>query len=140
MNIKHPYPTPLRGIISITIALLLVGRCHAMDRWEALSQIETGDNDRIVGASDEVSRFQITPHEWFTHTRLPLYAAKNPFTALNVAGLIMAERIRAFEITFHRAPTDFEFYVLWNRPGDIRNPQPRTRERACRFANLCQKP
>ena len=36
----------------------------AMDRWEALSMIESGNNDRAIGSVGEVSRFQIRPELW----------------------------------------------------------------------------
>jgi hypothetical protein len=110
-----------------------------MDRFAALSMLETGDNDMALGQSGEVSRFQIAPAVWREHTRLPLYAGENPFTAFNVVQTIMAERIAAFQAAFHRVPTDFEFYVLWNRPADIHHPKPKTQERATRFANLCNR-
>ena len=55
----------------IRLAILIVGgwlisiiAAPAMDRWEALSMIESGDNDRAVGHGGEVSRFQIRPGLW----------------------------------------------------------------------------
>ena len=35
-----------------------------MDRLAALSMIETGNNDRMVGRAGEISRFQILKREW----------------------------------------------------------------------------
>ena len=51
------------------IVLILTGLCSAatvsaMDRWAALSMIESGDKDRAVGPRGEVSRFQIRPELW----------------------------------------------------------------------------
>ena len=51
---------------SLVIMLVLVGLglatpALAMDRWEALSMIESGNNDHAVGAVGEISRFQIRP-------------------------------------------------------------------------------
>ena len=35
-----------------------------MDRLSALSQIESGDNDRAVGKAGEISRYQVLKNEW----------------------------------------------------------------------------
>jgi len=38
---------------------------HAgLSRLEALSMIETGDNDQMVGGAGEVSRYQMMPRVW----------------------------------------------------------------------------
>lgn len=110
-------------------------RLYAMDRWAALSQIESGDSDCAVGAAGEVSRYQMKPQVWRQ------YAATNadwqkPEDALRTAQEVMKDRCAAFEQMFHRQPTDFEFYVLWNAPGQIRKPGKTIRERAERFCNL----
>jgi hypothetical protein len=109
-------------------------------RFKALSMVESGDCDTAHGQSGEVSRFGITPDNW----KLPLSAASNPFTAVNVAMAIMRDRCAAFENKFHRPTTDFEFYVLWHRPAvflshRIRHLTLKERARAEQFENLCQK-
>ena len=55
--------------MKLRFALLLsvVGLClasSALDRWAALSQIESGDNDKAVGRMGEISRYQILPDVW----------------------------------------------------------------------------
>jgi hypothetical protein len=42
-----------------------------MDRWSALSQIESGDDDHVVGAAGEVSRYQMKPEVWqrYAHSK-----------------------------------------------------------------------
>jgi hypothetical protein len=124
-------------------ALLLLLTCFcfrgsAFDRWAALSQIESGDNDKAVGRLGEISRYQILPDVWASFA--PQNAnCENPKDALTVAKVAMKKRCADFEKTFHRAPTDFEFYVLWNAPAQIRQPGAAVSERANRFCNLLRK-
>jgi hypothetical protein len=122
-------------------ALALAGgsclRVEAMDRWAALSQIETGDRDAAVGPGGEVSRYQIQLAAWRQHA--PAKAdPRNPEDALAVARKVMEERLAQFEVTFHRSATDFEFYVLWNAPAQIQKPSQAVSRRAERFRNLVE--
>jgi len=120
------------------VCVLLVGMCfrlQAMDRWAALSQIESGDNDHAVGRQGEVSRFQILPQVWRR------YASREanwhvPADALAVARVTMKDRCLAFERQFHRSPTDVEFYILWNAPAQVARPSRIVLRRARRFQNL----
>jgi len=110
----------------------------AMDRWAALSQIESGDDDKAVGRLGEISRYQILPDVWNSYA--PETANwENPKDALKVAKVAMKKRCADFEQSFHRAPTDFEFYVLWNAPAQIERPSRVVSERAKRFCNLLEK-
>ncbi|MDE3068848.1 MAG: hypothetical protein KGJ60_15050 [Verrucomicrobiota bacterium] len=104
-----------------------------MDRWAALSMLETGDNDSATGAVGEISRFQIRPQLW------PGGNPEDSKTALAAAQKIMGTRVAAFERTHRHPPTDFEFYVLWNAPGEVDHPCARVAARARRFANLVQR-
>jgi hypothetical protein len=125
-----------RGLfLALLLALTFCLRLQAMDRWAALSQLESGDNDCAIGAAGEVSRYQMKLDLWRQ------YAATNadwqkPADALKVAREVMKDRCADFEETFHRPPTDFEFYILWNAPAQIRRPGKSVRERAERFCNL----
>jgi hypothetical protein len=104
----------------------------AMDRWSALSMIESGDDDYAVGPRGEISRFQI---------RRELWPGGNPEdlqVALSAAQEIMQARLGAFQKIHKRAPTDFEFYVLWNAPCQADHPSATVMERAQRFVNLVQ--
>ncbi len=112
------------------ILLILSTNALAMDRWTALSMLESGDDDHAIGRAGEVSRYQISPGLWPGGN--PLDAS----VALSNARCIMAERTAAFEHTHGRAPDDFEFYVLWNAPAQINHPHRIVAERARRFANL----
>jgi hypothetical protein len=115
----------LAGLWSATSAL-------AMDRWEALSMIESGNNDQAVGAVGEVSRYQIRPELW------PGGNPQNPQHALNAARKTMLPRLERFQRVHKRQPTDFEFYVLWNAPWVVDHPTATVKNRAQRFANLVQ--
>jgi len=116
----------------ILAGLRLAKPVFAMDRWEALSMIESGDNDQAVGMVGEISRFQIRPELW------PGGDPQNPLEALTAAEKTMLPRLNRFERSHKRAPTDFEFYVLWNAPWQADHPSGAVKERARRFANLVQ--
>jgi len=122
----------------LLLAALALGlQVQAMDRWSALSQIESGDNDRAVGAAGEISRYQIKPEVW---QRFAPAAAnwEDQKQALAVAKIIMEQRYADFQRAADRAPTDFEFYVLWNAPARVGKPGPAISERAQRFCNLVE--
>jgi len=110
--------------------LSLAATVPAMDRWAALSMIESGDNDRAIGPGGEISRYQIRPELW------PGGDPQNTQLALAVAQKIMLPRIEEFKKSHQRLPTDFEFYVLWNAPWEVDHPSAIVTERARRFSNL----
>jgi hypothetical protein len=117
--------------------LALAIQVPAMDRWSALSQIESGDNDRAVGAAGEISRYQIKPELWQRYA--PGSANwEDQKEALVVAKAILEQRCADFQRTVGRVPTDFEFYVLWNAPARVQRPGPAVAERAQRFCNLVE--
>jgi hypothetical protein len=118
------------------LVLILTGLCltaPAMDRWAALSMIESGDNDRAVGPGGEISRFQIRPELW------PGGNPQDTQIALTAAQQLMISRIEQFKQSHQRLPTDFEFYVLWNAPWQVDHPSAAVTERARRFSNLIQR-
>jgi len=133
----------LAGMSSKVSLVVLASLCmcfasRGMDRWSALSQIESGDDDKAVGRLGEISRYQILPDVWNSYA--PETANwENPKDALKVAKVAMKKRCADFEQSFHRAPTDFEFYVLWNAPAQIERPSRVVSERAKRFCNLLEK-
>lgn len=114
------------------ILCLAAWSCAAMDRFEALSMLESGDNDFAVGRSGEVSRYQILPRVWReTLPFVPLAQATNSFWSNQCALLIALHREDRFLKQRGRWPTDFEFYKLWNPKCPD--------ETARRFANLCAR-
>ena len=118
----------------------LMGFCvqtRALDRFSALSLIESGDDDQATGPHHEVSRFQMQPEVWKRYASTNA-CWTNALDALTVAKAVMAERCDAFERASNRPPTDFEFYVLWNAPAQIHRPSRKVARRAERFRNLVE--
>lgn len=120
----------------VVMSFALAGGAGAMDRFTALSQIESGDNDFAVGRAGEISRYQIRRELWQTVTRVPLSEATNSAVAINVAKSIALARMENFRQQYNRPPTDSEFYILWNAPGEIDHPSHVVRSRASLYANL----
>jgi len=127
-----------------TLALSVVA-APAIDRYEALSQIESRNNDRLIGPQREVSRYQILPELWTQAWHHPdTVSPTDPAAAKTVVMRIMQTRCEIFSSRYGHAPNDFEFYLLWHRPACyIGRPVPRPvtaaeAGRARRFANLCE--
>ena len=121
-------------LVLVAVCALLSSSARAMDRWAALSMLESGNDDSAIGSRGEISRYQIRPYLW------PGGNPHNAGLALGVAQKIMKSRIARFEQTHNnRAPTDFEFYVLWNAPQEVNHPCRAVAKRAERFANLVQR-
>jgi len=112
--------------------------CFGMDRLNALSMLETGNNDRMVGRAGEISRYQILKAEWRSVTNSVRWT--DPEVAKAVTLKLLERRVNQFRATHRRDPSDFEFYVLWNAPAQvlIRGKVSKVvAERAERYANLC---
>lgn len=111
-----------------------------MDRMAALSMLETGDRDYVVGGAGEISRYQIRKSEWHSVTNSTRYT--DPATASAVTVQLIERRVENFRATYHRSPTNFEFYGLWNAPSQVlEGRMSRTvAERCRRYSNLCDKP
>ena len=131
-------------IIILGLALGL-GTAHAgLSRLAALSMIESGDNDSVVGEVGEVSRFQIKPWIW------KLYRESEDYRSPVIASYVAQKHLNVLEETFRkrarREPTDFDLYVLWNAGptyyGRISfsaaRVHPVIKDRAQRYANLRQ--
>jgi len=108
-----------------------------MDRMSALSMIETGNNDSMVGRAGEISRYQVLKSEWSSITTSTRYT--DPELARQVALRLLEQRVQRFESIYKRPPTDFEFYGLWNAPAQVLNGRVSrvVQERCNRFVNLC---
>ena len=113
-----------------------------LSKLDAISMIESGNNDRAIGSAGEVSRYQIKPKVWRTFSQASAY--ENKTVSGWVAGQYLGSLENAFQKRAGRAPSDFDLYVLWNaglryyqRIGfSSRRVQPIIRERAQRFVNL----
>ena len=124
-----------------TLALLFVFcpmLSYGLDRLSALSMIESGDNDRMVGRAGEISRYQIMKGEWRSVTNSNRFT--DPKVSEVVTRKLIEKRVAAFQSIYRRNPTDFEFYGLWNAPAQVYRGRvsPVVAERCRRFANLCQ--
>lgn len=109
-----------------------------MDRLSALSMLETGNNDRMVGRAGEISRYQILKSEWRAVTNSVRWT--DPQVAKAVTVQLIDRRVNQFRVKHRRDPSDFEFYVLWNAPAHVlvRGKVSKVvAERAQRYANLC---
>jgi hypothetical protein len=133
-------------MLKTTIILLLsvLGVQAELSKLEALSMIESGDNDLAIGGAGEVSRYQIMPTVWRRFTSSTDYADAQVSTW--VAEQYLASLESSFQKRAGREPTDFDRYVLWNagpsyyeRIGFLSERVHRhIRERAERFVNLRQ--
>lgn len=103
----------------------------------ALSQIESGDNDRAVGGVGELSRWQVRPEILRAHG-ITRAQARNPRVVGPLVARLWTARAGEFERAHGRRPTAVELYALWNAPAQaLRGRLTATvRERAQRFANL----
>ena len=99
--------------------------------------LETGNNDSMVGRAGEISRYQVLKSEWRSVTSSTRY--RDAELSRQVALRLLEQRTERFTRIYHRNPTDFEFYVLWNAPAQALNGRISrvVTERAQRFANLC---
>jgi len=113
-------------------------------RLEAISLIETADDDAIVGRRGEVSRYQIMPRVWHQYTLSKAY--HDPRVSRCVAEQHLERIEKLYRQKNGRPATEFDIYVIWNgglayyarrgfSPGRL--PQV-VRERALRFVNLRQ--
>jgi hypothetical protein len=122
------------------LVLLLLPVCaFGMERFAALSMLETGDDDRAVGSAGEISRYQVRKVEWHRVIKSANYG--DPETARRVTVKIMNKRVSTFESHFGRQPTDYEFYALWNAPSQVIQGRisSTVAARCRRFANLCAR-
>ena len=111
--------TPGVRFVMVCVAFILAANLPALDCWTALAMVESGEHDSAVGRHGEISRHQILPAFW---------RSGNPLDS----------RVAQFERVHRRAPSDFEFYVLWNTPAQIKHPHRAVAERARRFMNLTE--
>src|SRR6266516_2940760 len=128
--------------VIVLLMLSVISASAGYSKLEALSLIESGNNDAAVGSLGEVSRYQIRPHIWRE------YSASRSWRDSRISAQVAENHLKSLEETFMkragRAPTDFDSYVLWNAgaayyakvgfsPARV---HPVIRERAQRYVNL----
>ena len=125
--------------MKLTLAILLCATSlHAMDRWEALSQLESGDNDNATGRAHEVSRYQMLPSVWRAATSQSVNVATNEAWAFLVADAIQSRRVVAFAKREGRMPTAGEWSLIWHCPARVLQPNAEERDYQRRFLNLLE--
>lgn len=110
--------------------------CPSGSLFQALSAIESGDDDNAVGRSGEVSRYQIMRSVWRQYGKD--LNPRNPAHAKSVALKILSDRSEAFALRHNRPPSNRELYGLWNAPAQTMRlaMSRRVTERAVRFESL----
>lgn len=126
----------------VMLALTTISASAGLNRLDALSMIESGNNDLAIGQAGEVSRFQIRPQVWrqYSHSR----AYENAGVAAAVAQKHVAYLEALFRERTGREATDLDIYILWNAgPGyyerhgfTVERVHREIRERAQRYVNL----
>ena len=126
----------------VVLALTTMTASAGLSKLEALSMIESGNNDLAVGQAGEVSRFQIRPQVWRQYSRSRAYQDAD------VAALVAQKHIAYLETLFReragREATDLDIYILWNAgPGyyerhgfSLERVHREIRDRAQRYVNL----
>ena len=128
--------------VIIALVLSIVAAQAGLKKLDAISMIESGDNDRAIGGAGEVSRYQIKPVVWELYSDSTAY--QNPRLSAKVAEQYLATLEAAFQKRTGRVPTDFDSYVLWNgglayyaqRGFSADRVSAKVRDRAQRYANL----
>lgn len=124
------------------LVLTAVSATAGLSKLDALSMIETGNDDSAVGRAGEVSRFQIRPRIWRQYTQSRDYGNRRVASTVAQQHLTYLEEF--FRARAGREATDFDIYVLWNagptyyeRAGFLPERVNRAvRERAQRYLNL----
>jgi hypothetical protein len=144
-----------RTVLGLAFLFAMLGFCRASfaappSVRETLAEFETGATqpvhckaDDLVGAHQEISRFQILPALWQRYSTSGNYG--DPETAWSVAEQILDEREQTFRRATGREWNAVDIYLMWNAPGAYRRADwDRARlsdvllERAQRFANLLE--
>src|SRR6266404_3535970 len=99
-------PTMTKSMKLILLICLAPMLSFGMDRMSALSMLETGNNDRMVGRAGEISRYQVMKAEWRSVTHSTNY--RDPGLAKEVTVKLLEQRVERFKARYHRNPTDFE--------------------------------
>jgi hypothetical protein len=94
------------------LLVLTTMSASGLSKLDAISMIETGNNDRAVGRAGEVSRYQIRPEVWQQYSESVAYGNRQIASTVAEKHMLYLESV--FRARTGRAPTDFDLYVLWN--------------------------
>ena len=126
----------------IMLLVLTTMTASGLSKLDAISMIETGNNDRAIGRAGEVSRYQILPEVWHQYSESIAYGNREISSTVAEKHMLYLETL--FRARTGRDATDFDLYVLWNagagyyeRAGFAADRVGRViRERAQRYFNL----
>lgn len=116
---------------------------------QALSQVESGDNDKAKGKYGEVSRYQILPRVWGRYSYAPLHYAIDIKISSTVAYDIARDIIDHWQLRSGETtpmPPRY-FYAIWHRGktfwdtrgGNFDNLPSLVKARCYRFENVYNK-
>jgi hypothetical protein len=113
------------------------------ERFKALSQIESGDNDLKPGKDGERGRYQMTYRSWCEYEPKECWPnfryMTNADFALAAAEGVMSIRVMEFMRRSTRWPTDTEWCLLWHAPARIHKPTVADKDYCTRFYNILHK-
>jgi hypothetical protein len=131
-------------MLAVLAGMLPAAAMAGLSPLEAISMIESGNNDAAIGPAGEVSRYQIQPRVW---RRL---SESNAYEDAAVAGSVAQRHLdwlhKFYKERTGRVADDFDLYVMWNAGADYYRRAGFAREkihakirgRAERFVNLRQ--
>lgn len=104
--------------------------CHA-GIIENISWVESGDDDRAIGRSGELSRWQVMS---YVRRDYPNTVWTNAASARLAVVEEMRRRVERFTKTHRRAPSEREQALLWRSPARVNRPTKGDLEYAARVA------
>jgi hypothetical protein len=100
--------------------------------FQALGELESGNNDQAKGKSGEIGRFQCLKSVWHANTTASIQSATNTIVAQQVAYHILWNRAGQDPFTL----TPKQFALAWHCPN-AKHLNAEQRNYASRFENLC---
>ena len=94
-------------------AMLWTTLASAMSFWGALAEIESGQNDYVIGSVGEVSRYQIRPEIWKAYSAGHHYDYVDRGVALSIAEKYLTRLKREFAEATGRQATEEDCVIMW---------------------------
>jgi len=131
-------------MLAVLAPMLPAAATAGLSPLEAISMIESGNNDMAVGPAGEVSRYQIQPRVWRQLSNSNAYG--DTAVASSVAQQHLDWLHKFYKERTGRVADDFDLYVMWNAGADYYRRaafakdkvHPKIRGRAERYVNLRQ--
>jgi hypothetical protein len=103
----------MKAIGLIVIAMLWTTLASAMSFWGALAEIESGQNDYVIGSVGEVSRYQIRPEIWKAYAPGHHYDYTDRGFALSIAEKYLKRLKSEFAEATGRQATEEDCVIMW---------------------------